>query len=332
MDPEAPGYAARVDGDDVVARPVGPAAPRLFEVVEPPAHRGKVLELDPDHLHPAPRRLEVVQAAGVQGVVLEDRPDGSVRVRLDTGEVRILPPGGFQRVRRPGLDTANYRDALDYLPEGAEGGVAYLRNTLTLALLNVVGTLLSSSLAACAFARLRFRGKGLLFALLLSTLLLPGGVTLLPQFLIFRSLGWIDTLAPLWAPAFLGSAFNIFILRQFFASIPAELDDSARIDGCTPLRSWWSILLPQVKPALVVIGIWTFMGSWNNFMGPLVYISSPENMPLSYALQLFRSERAGDPTLQSAFALMTILPVILVFFAAQRQIMENASLSGLGGR
>lgn len=334
-DPAAPAFATEHQGREVVVRPAGVDAKGLYEVIEPKGLRGNVVERAPDGLRPTAMLAEVIRPVEHPkqlGVNLRDLPDGSIRARMDSGELRVIPAGAFERVRRPGLRTENYPDALDYLPEGAGRGLNYLRNTLSLAVLSVIGTLLSSSLAAYAFARLHFRGRNVLFALLLSTLLLPSGVTLLPQFLIFRSLGWLDSLLPLWAPAFLGSAFNIFILRQFFASIPAELEDSARIDGCTPLRSYWSIMLPQVKPALIVIGVWTFIGAWNNFMGPLVYISSPENMPLSYALQLFHSERGGEPTLEAAFALMTLLPVIAVFFAAQKQIMENASLSGMGGR
>jgi multiple sugar transport system permease protein len=196
----------------------------------------------------------------------------------------------------------------------------------------VIGTLLSSSLAAYAFARLKFRGRKLLFGILLSSMLLPGSVTLLPQFLVFRSLGLIDTLLPLWVPAFLGSAFNIFMLRQFFAGIPVEYEDSARVEGCNPLQTYWHIMLPQTRSVMIVIAIWTFIGAWNNFMGPLIYISSPENMPLSYALQLFNSERGGEPTLRAAFAVMTIAPILAVFLLAQRQIMENTALTGLGGR
>lgn len=357
-DPAAPAFLTTYQGRDVVVRAVSPDQPRLFEVIEPKGLRSQIVERDPATLTATAMKVNVIRTdgrsvvgvrssvlgsqlstlnsrlslSGGRGVVLEDRPDGSIRARMDSGELRVLAAGTFERERRLGLRLENYPDALDYMPEGTNRGLVYLRNTLTLALMGVIGTLLSSSLAAYAFARLHFRGKNLLFGLLLSTLLLPGGVTLLPQFLIFRNLGWIDSLLPLWVPAFLGSAFNIFILRQFFASIPSELEDSARIDGCTPLRSYWSIMLPQVKPALIVIGVWTFIGSWNNFMGPLVYISSPENMPLSYALQLFHSEHGGDPTLEAAFALMMLLPVIAVFFAAQKQIMENAALSGMGGR
>ena len=124
---------------------------------------------------------------------------------------------------------------------------------------------------------------------LLATMMLPGAVTLMPQFLIYRSLGWIDTLKPLWVPSFFGVAFNIFLLRQFFMGIPLELEEAARIDGCSYYTIFWRIMLPQIKPALAAITIMAFMGAWNNFQGPLIYISSPENQTLAYALQLFQS-------------------------------------------
>ncbi len=234
--------------------------------------------------------------------------------------------------RKIGLRFRNYSDALDYLPIEANRGLVYVKNTLILVFFNVIGTIFASSLVAYAFARMRFPGKNLLFTLLLSTMMLPGAVTLLPQFLIFRSLGWIDTLYPLWVPAFFGSAFNIFLLRQFFMNIPTELEDAAKIDGCSYFKSFYRVMLPQIKPALAVIAIWTFLGAWNNFMGPLVYVSSPEKMTISYAIQLFQGDRSGEPGLLMAFATMGMLPVLALFFTAQKYFIEGVTLSGLGGR
>ena len=209
----------------------------------------------------------------------------------------------------------------------------YLKHTLIIVILSVLGTLLSSAIVAYAFSRMNFPGRNVLFGILLATMMLPAAVTLLPTFLIFRQIHTIDTLIPLWAPAFFGSAFNIFLLRQFFMQIPMELEDAAKIDGCTYLKTFWDIMMPQIKPALAVIAIWTFMGAWNNFMGPLIYISSPEHMPLSYALQLFNGDRGNDePGLVMAFATMCMAPVLLLFFFAQRYFIEGVTLSGLGGR
>ncbi|HLK15242.1 MAG TPA: carbohydrate ABC transporter permease, partial [Fimbriimonadaceae bacterium] len=222
--------------------------------------------------------------------------------------------------------------ALEFLPTASNYGLTFLGNTLYLVALSVIGTLLSCSIIAYAFSRLRFPGKNLLFAIMLSTMMLPAAVTMLPQFLIFRSLGWIDTLRPLWVPAFLGSAFNVFLLRQFLLNVPMELEDAAKIDGCTYLKTFWSVMLPQITPALAVIGIWTFMGAWNNFMGPLIYVSSPEHMPIAYAVQQYNSDRSGEPGMLMAVTTMSMIPVLSLFFFAQRYFIEGVTLSGLGGR
>ncbi len=243
-----------------------------------------------------------------------------------------VTPDKTEAVRHVGLRTENYSEALSYLPVETLNGLVYVKNTLILVVMNVVGTILGSSIVAYAFSRMKFPGKEKMFSILLATMMLPGAITLLPQFLIFRTLGWIDTLYPLWVPAFFGSAFNIFLLRQFFSQIPMELEDAAKIDGCSYLKTFWSIMIPQIKPALAVIAIWTFMGAWNNFMGPLIYINSPENMPLSYSLALFKGDRSGEPGLLMAFSTLTVIPVIALFAFAQRYFIEGVTLSGLGGR
>ncbi|MBX3117946.1 MAG: carbohydrate ABC transporter permease [Fimbriimonadaceae bacterium] len=271
------------------------------------------------------------------GKVIKDNPDGTRTIVITSppsmaGQTVSRIQTEVEPFRKIGLRLQNYSDALDFLPLETNRGLVYVKNTLILVIFSVLGTLLSSSIVAYAFARLKFPGKNFLFALLLSTMMLPAAVTLLPQFLIFRSLGWIDTLYPLWVPAFFGSAFNIFLLRQFFMGIPTELEDAAKIDGCSYLKSFWRVMLPQIKPALAVIAIWTFMGAWNNFMGPLVYINSPEKMPIAYAIQLFQGDRSGEPGLLMAFAAMGMLPVLALFFGAQKYFIEGVTLSGLGGR
>ncbi|MEQ1934624.1 MAG: carbohydrate ABC transporter permease, partial [Fimbriimonadaceae bacterium] len=263
---------------------------------KPFSMRGKVFETERSGLTEVSKEVPAVTATidsvQVEALVIEELEDGSKRLLITSppnlaNQQRIVASESVEPIRNPGLKWQNYPDALGMLPAETLYGWVYLRNTLVIVIFSVVGTILSSSLVAYAFSRLRFPGRDHLFKLLLGTMMLPGAVTLLPQFLIFRSLGWIDTLYPLWAPAFLGSAFNIFLLRQFFRGIPLELEDAAKIDGCSFFRTFWSVMMPQIKPALVVIFVWTFVGAWNNFMGPLIYINSPENMPLSYALQLF---------------------------------------------
>lgn len=313
----------------------------LVNILRPAALGGINFVADPSALREIPKRVPVVTAEidgqPVVGKVVEELRDGQRRVQVlepesMKGRTEVFLPGDVEPVRHVGLRWRNYPEALEFLPPETNMGLAYLRNTLFLVVMNVIGTLFSSALVAYAFARLRFPGRNVLFTILLSTMMLPGAVTLLPQFLIFRELGWIDTLNPLWVPAFFASAFNIFLLRQFFMQIPYELEDAAKIDGCSYLRTFWSILMPQIKPALAVIAIWTFMGAWNNFMGPLIYINSPEKMPIAYAVQLFQGERAGEPGLLMAFVTMSMLPVLALFAFAQRYFIEGVTLSGLGGR
>ncbi|MGQ9879487.1 MAG: carbohydrate ABC transporter permease [Armatimonadota bacterium] len=247
------------------------------------------------------------------------------------GEVLLVPGSRLQKVRVFAPKWENYWDALRFLPPETNYGLVFLWNTLFLSILSIIGTVLSSSLVAFAFSRLRWPGRDIWFVVLLATMMVPGAVTMLPVFVIFRALGWVDTLRPLWVPAFFGSAFNIFLLRQFFMTIPMDLEDAAKIDGCSYFGIYWRIMLPLIKPALAAVTIWTFMGAWNNFMGPLIYISSPEKMPLAYALQLFQSQHGGEPGMLMAAATMVMLPVLVLFFFTQRYFIEGVTLTGIKG-
>ena len=327
-----------VDGTIIARNPNGTVK---IDINKPLAIRGTTYETQPSALKQVPIQIPVVSGKvdGVEfeGKVIEEMDDGHRRVAFIkppslVGKEQVFSPADVEGVRHVGLRWQNYTEALSFLPPETAGGLVYLKNTLILVIMGVLGTVLSSAIVAYAFSRMRFPGREPLFAILLSTMMLPGAVTLMPQFLIFRSLNWIDTLYPLWVPAFFASAFNVFLLRQFFKGIPMELEDAAKIDGCSYLKTFWAVMLPQIKPALAVIAIWTFMGAWNNFMGPLIYINSPENMPISYALQLFQGDRGGEPGLLMAFATMCMLPVLAVFFFAQRYFIEGVTLSGLGGR
>jgi len=312
-----------------------------IDITKPLAIRGNTFVAQLSSLKVVPTQIPIVSGKvdGVpfKGKVIEEMDDGHRKVSFLepanlAGKEQIFAPAEVEPVRHIGLRVQNYSDAIEFLPPETHSGLVYLKNTLILVVMSVLGTILSSSIVAYAFSRMRFPGRDALFAVLLSTMMLPGAVTLMPQFLIFRSLGWIDTLYPLWVPAFFASAFNVFLLRQFFKGIPMELEDAAKIDGCSYLRTFWTVMLPQIKPALAVIAVWTFMGAWNNFMGPLIYVNSPENMPLSYALQLFQGDRGAEPGLLMAFATLCIVPVLTVFFFAQRYFIEGVTLSGLGGR
>lgn len=343
MDPKQPLFEGNYEGQrfagTIIGEPVNGNV--RVDVSRPFSIRGKVFEVPRESLKEIPRDAALVTAkiegTTVEGQVLEDLEDGRKRVLITkpatfAQQQRVFSPEEVEPIRKPGLRYQNYTEALEFMPVETQGGWVYLRNTLVIVALSVIGTILSSSLVAYAFSRLRFPWRDQIFALLLATMMLPGAVTMMPKFLIFRSLGWVDTLYPLWAPAFFASAFNVFMLRQFFKGIPMELEDAAKVDGCSYAKTFWSIMLPQIMPALSVIFIWTFTAAWNDFQGPLIYINSPENMPLSYALQLFSGDRSGEPGLMMAFATMTVAPVLLLFFAMQRYFIEGVTLSGFGGR
>lgn len=214
----------------------------------------------------------------------------------------------------------------------------WTRNTLIIAVLGVTGTTLSSALVAYGFAKLRFIGRGPLFALMLSTMMLPFPVTMVSLFAMFRWLGdttgiqFLGTFKPLWIPAWFGSAFNIFLLRQFFMTIPTELSEAARIDGCSELGIFWRIILPLARPALAVVALFAFMGIWNDFLGPLVYLQRPEQFTLALGLQNFQSKAGGTSWhLLMAASTMVIFPAILLFFLAQRTFIEGIATTGTKG-
>lgn len=312
-----------------------------LEIERPYGLRGRQFEAAESETTRIPRYAPVVDAPyegkTVRGFVAEELNDGSRRVEVMEpeslkGQQFIAISEEAKPVRKQGLRWENYTEAIEWLPMETNYGLAYLKNTLILVVMSVIGTLLSCSLVAYGFSRLKFPGREFLFNVMLATMMLPAAVTMLPTFLIFRSLGWIDTLLPIWVPTFFAGAFNVFLLRQFFRTIPMELEDAAKIDGCGYLRTYWQVMLPMIKPALAAISIWTFMGAWNNFMGPLIYVSSPENMPVAYAIQLFQSDRGSSFGLMMAFSTMATVPVVVLFFFAQRWFIEGVQLSGLGGR
>jgi len=220
----------------------------------------------------------------------------------------------------------NYRQAMIFVPFWT-----FVRNSLYLAVMNIMGQLFACSLAAYAFSRLRWFGRDVLFVVLLSTMMLPAQVTMLPVFLVFKQLHWYNTLKPLWVPALFGSAFFIFLLRQFFMTIPRDLEDAAKIDGCGHFGIYWRIMLPLVKPALATIAIFQFLGTWNEFMGPLIYINDPRLTPLSLGLFDFRMAHAAEWGMLMAGSLLMTLPAIAIFFFAQRYFIQGITLTGVKG-
>ena len=270
----------------------------------------------------------------VKAAVIQYYPDGTEQIQAldDPNVTRRVSRSEVIAIRRFDPVWKNYPDALRFLPKDSHFGLLNLQNTLIIALMSVIGTVVSSSLVAYGFARMRWPGRDWLFGLVLATMMLPDAVTMMPRFLIFRSLHWIDTLYPLWVPSFFAAAFNIFLLRQFFMGIPQELEDAAKIDGCGYFGTYWRVMIPMVKPALAAVSIMTFIGAWKDFMNPLIYISSPEKMPLSYVLQLFNSAHGSEPGMLMAATTLVMLPVIVLFFFTQRYFIEGVTLSGLGGR
>jgi ABC-type glycerol-3-phosphate transport system permease component len=220
----------------------------------------------------------------------------------------------------------SYRWALRYIPFDQQ-----LRNTIILVVMNVLGQIFACSLVAYGFARLKFYGRDVLFGLLLATMMLPAQVTMIPQFVLWKTLGWYNTLQPLWVPAWFGNAFFVFLLRQFFMTIPKELEDAAKIDGCGFFGIYWRIMLPLAGPAIATVAIFSFMGAWNEFVSPLVYLSDERLFPLSLGLNQFRQEQASEWAMLMAASTLMMLPVIGVFFFCQRYFIQGVTLTGLKG-
>ena len=221
---------------------------------------------------------------------------------------------------------ANYPEALTYLPFGR-----YAINTLIISLGAIVGHVLSCTVVAYGFARLRAPGKGFFFVLMLSTLMLPYPVTMVPLFALFSQLGWVNTFLPLIVPAFFGNAFYIFLLRQFFLTLPPDLDDAARMDGANALQVLYRVILPISTPALATVVIFTFQASWNDFLPPLIYLQDQSRYTLTLGLNFFRGSFQVNWAYLMAASLAVVLPVVVVFFFAQRLFVEGIAFTGLKG-
>lgn len=208
----------------------------------------------------------------------------------------------------------------------------FLINTLIITVLAVVGNMLSCILPAYAFARLEARGKKIAFALMLTTMMIPIEVTLVPTFILFSKLKMVNTFWPLILPAWFGYAYFIFLLRQFFLTIPREYDEAAKIDGAGYFRTLWSIILPQARPAIATVAIFAFVGNWNNLLAPIIYLRSQNKFTLAVGLQLFQGQYQTFYNQMMAVALITLLPILVIFLLAQRTFIEGVNISGIGGR
>ncbi|MCM2982534.1 sugar ABC transporter ATP-binding protein [Niallia circulans] len=200
-------------------------------------------------------------------------------------------------------------------------------NTLFIAVFVMIGNVLVNSLIAYGFAKIPFKGKNILFVLVISTMLIPGFVTLVPQYILFSKLGWLNTYLPLIVPAFLGSAFFIFLLRQFTASIPDELIEAAMLDGASHLQIWWKIILPLTRPALITVAIFSFNGAWNDLLGPLLYINDENLYTLQIGLTTFKGTVQTQWHYLMSMSVMVLLPVLLLFFFFQRYFIEGSNIS-----
>ncbi|HZS94421.1 MAG TPA: carbohydrate ABC transporter permease [Chloroflexota bacterium] len=220
----------------------------------------------------------------------------------------------------------NYADVFHYAPV-----LTWLRNSLLVCVLGVVSVVFSSSLVAYGFARLRFRGRKQLFALVLSTMMLPSAVTMVPTFLIWNKLHAVNTLYPLWAGNLFGSAFYIFMLRQFLFTIPQDIVDAARVDGASYLRIYWNIMLPLIKPALITVAIFEFQAKWNDFMTPLIYLNKTSLYTMSLGLSTFKTQYETQWALWMAASVIFTIPMVVLFFAFQRFFIEGIATTGLKG-
>jgi multiple sugar transport system permease protein len=207
----------------------------------------------------------------------------------------------------------------------------FYKNTIIVTAANIIGTVVSCSLIAFGFARMRFRGRDALFMLVLATMMLPGQVTMIPLYIMFSKVGWIDTFKPLILPSWLGSAFNIFLLRQFFMTIPHELDDAALIDGASHFGIYWRIMLPLSKMSLGVVAIFAFTWNWNNFMEPLIYLNSRDKYTIQLGLRMFQNNIYMDMGAIMSMSVVALVPQLIVFFFAQRHFVQGVVMTGIKG-
>ena len=280
-------------------------------------NRGVSIDLTAEHFttesRGAPRLTELPSRDDVRrlSVVLHHRPGAGGVVCLDNIRLRWPWWRNYHEVFR----------RLDF--------ALFFRNSFIICILATLGQLLSSSLVAFGFARVRFFGRDALFVLVLATMMIPYQVTMIPLFLLFREIGWVDSFLPLIVPQFFGAAFNIFLLRQFFRTIPYELDEAAVIDGCSRFGVYWRILLPLSKPAMVVVAIFTFLWHWRDLMGPLIYLDSLSKRTVALGIAYFRSPYETGMHLIMAAAIAALIPVVALFFIGQKYILKGITLAGV---
>ncbi|MEM9295148.1 MAG: carbohydrate ABC transporter permease [Planctomycetota bacterium] len=281
----------------------------------------------------------------------QDDDAGTVRIKIEAGDAALPPLELAEGEPAPPPDRAQPRigdtfvvgqdevvrgltPRWDNYPQSLErmDFMNALANTTVITTLSVLGQIISSSLVGFGFARFRFRGRNFLFLLMLSTMMLPPQVSMIPLFIGFRNLGMIDTIWPLVLPMWLGTPFYVFMFRQFFSQVPEELVEAARIDGASNLMIYSRLMLPLSTPVIAIVAIYTFMFTWNDFLGPLIYLSAPEMRTLALALNAFNGQYGvSDVQMLMAASFVTMLPCIVLFFAAQRYFVDTGASSGLKG-
>lgn len=242
---------------------------------------------------------------------------------MDIGQIFVMPP---IMIPDP-IVTTNYGEALEVMPY-----FKYLINTLIVVISNVCGSILAASICAFSFSRLRWPGRDKVFMIILTSLMMPGIVTMIPTFVMWSKLGLTNSLVPLSVPIwFGGSVYNVFLFRQFFLGIPRELDEAAYVDGASFFKVYRSIIMPLSKSVMVVVGIFSFLNSWNDFMGPLIYLNEESKYTLSLGLQLFQGSYGAQWQLLMAASLLVLFPAMLVFFFGQKHILEGIATTGIKG-
>jgi len=263
------------------------------------------------------RELALLYKAGPTGTFVNpDNPDERYELAVQSG----------QRVYTVKFHWENYPQAMTTVPFGK-----YVVNSLTYVGVTTLGMVLSCTVVAYGFARFRAKGLGILFLLLLSTIMLPPQVTLIPQFVLFKEFGWYDTLLPLLIPAFFANAWDVFLLRQYFMTVPLELDDAARIDGCGTFGILWHVILPQAIPALATVSIFHTLWAWNDFYYPLIYLQSKDKFTVSLGLQQFNSIYSRNLPGLMAASTVAMLPTVIIFFLAQQLFIQGVVISGIKG-
>ena len=242
---------------------------------------------------------------------------------MDMSQIFTMPPIWIPKP----IKFSNYKEALTMLPFGR-----YFLNTLFVVVFTVLGTVITSSLCAYSFSRIEWKGRDTVFGILLTAMMIPFAVTLIPTFIGWQKLGVVNSYAPLIVPAwFGGGVFNVFLLRQFFRTIPKELDEAARIDGAGHFTIYSKIIMPLSKPSLIVVSLFSFMGSWNDFLGPLVYLNDGDKFTLSLGLMQFQGMYSAQWQYMMAAATVVLVPIVIIFFIGQKYFIEGISMSGMKG-